>query len=168
MAQQAVQVKSETLPAIHAGPPSDVIRRKFDGLARRAYEIFESNGHSIGEDLANWLRAERELFHVVHIDLSETPEKFSVRAEIPGFAASELETYIEGRRVTISGKREKREEQKDSKRIYSEFCSDQVLRAVELPSDVNAKDATATLKDGILELQIPKAAAKKIPVSQPR
>jgi len=80
---------------------------------------------------------------------------------VPGFAAQELEVNIDGQRLTISGKREKREERKDKKSVYSEYCSGQVLRVVDLPGGVKADAATASLKDGILEVEIPKAAPAK-------
>lgn len=84
---------------------------------------------------------------------------------MPGFAAKELEVNIDGHRLTISGKREKHEERKDKKSVYSESCSGQVFRVVDLPASVKADDATASLKDGILEVEIPKAQpAKQIAV----
>jgi HSP20 family protein len=167
MAQQAPIAKSSVeSPAIHVGPPSDGIKRMFESIARRAFEIFNSNGHSFGDELANWFQAERELCHPAHLDISESDHSFTVHAEVPGFAPQELEVNIEGRQITISGKRERREERKNKKTIYSETCSDQILRVAELPADVSAEGVKATLKNGILELEIPKAApAKQIPVT---
>jgi HSP20 family protein len=168
MAQQAqaTQLTRNAAPLIRAGTLSDQIKQMFDSVARRAFEIFESSGHALGHDLDDWLQAERELFHPAHLDVSESAEGFTVRAEVPGFTAKEVEINIEGGRLTISGKRETREERKDKKTIYSEHCSDHLLRVVDLPADVNAEGAKASLKDGVLELELPKAApAKKIPVT---
>lgn len=163
----ATQSKREAAPAIRVGSPNDGIKEMFDSIARRAFEIFQSDDHPFGHDVANWLQAERELFHPAHIDLSESAEGFTVRAEVPGFAAKDLEINIEGRCLTISGKREAHEERKDKKTVYSEYCSDQVLRVVELPGDVNAESAKANLKDGILDIEVSKAApAKSIPVTR--
>jgi HSP20 family protein len=168
MAHQALATPStrESTPVIHVGHPDDDIKKIFDSLARRAFAIFESNGRPFGHELADWLQAERERFHAAHMDVSESNEGFSVRAEVPGFAAKDLEINLEGRRLTISGKREKHEERKDKKSVYSEGCSDQIFRVVDLPTDVNSESATANLKDGILELEIPKATpAKKVPIA---
>jgi len=75
-------------------------------------------------------------------------------------------SFIAARRLTISGKREKHEERKDKKSIYSESCSGQVFRVVDLPADVNTENAKADLKDGILQLEIPKATpAKKVSIA---
>lgn len=167
MAQQGLATQSvrELTPAIRIGSLSDEIQQMFDSVARRAFQIFESNGRRFGNDVENWLKAERELFHPAHLDVSESDQGFTVRAEVPGFAAKELEVNIDGHRLTISGKREKHEERKDKKSVYSESCSGQVFRVVDLPASVKADDATASLKDGILEVEIPKAQpAKQIAV----
>ena len=167
MAQQGLAIQSarEATPAIRVGTLSDEIKQMFDSIARRAFQIFQSDGGIFGRDIENWLQAERELFHPAHLDVSESAQGFTVRAEVPGFAPKELEVNIDGQRLTISGRREKREERKDKKSVYSEYCSGQVLRVVDLPASVKADDATASLKDGILEVEIPKAApAKQIAV----
>jgi HSP20 family protein len=161
MAQAAVSIKKDGAPAVTLGPANDGVIEMFDSLARRAFEIFQSNGHPFGNDLADWLQAEREMFHAAHVDVSESDQAFTVTAEMPGFTAKDLEISLDGRRLTIAGKREKHEEKKEKKTIYSETCSDQVLRVVDLPADVNAEGTNATLKDGILRLDIPKAAPPK-------
>ena len=44
-----------------------------------------------------------------------------------------------------------------------ERCSDQILRVVDLPAEVDTERAVATLKDGILKLELPKTSiARKI------
>jgi len=73
---------------------------------------------------------------------------------------------VEGTKLTIAGKRETKEERKEKKTVYREHCSDELLRVIELPSSVDAAKAEATLKDGVLELKLPKTApAKKIAIA---
>jgi HSP20 family protein len=166
MAQTAAAIRKEGTPGISVGPANDGVARLFDSLAQRAFEIFESNGRIFGNDRADWLQAENEILHAAHLDVSESDQGFTVTAEVPAFTAKDLEISIDGRRLTISGRREKRQEKNDKKTIYSETCLDQVLRVVDLPADVNAESASASLKDGVLQLEIPKAAPpKKIAVT---
>lgn len=143
----------------------DRMQRISESIARRAFEISEGDGGVFGRELDNWFRAEEELLHPVHIEVSEKDNEVLVRAETPGFTANDLEVNLEGRRLTVAGKRETKEERKEEKMIYSERCSDEILRVIDLPADVDAEKAEATIKDGVLELKIPKAApAKKIPI----
>src|SRR5437870_12973881 len=139
------------------------IQTLHDSIARRAYEIFERKGRTSGRDLEDWLQAESELLHPVHVDIAESDEGLTIRAEIPGFKAEQLEVGVEPRRVTIAGKRETHAERKDEKTIYKEHCSDRSLRVIELPAEVVAGQVAATLSDGVLELKLPRAApAKKV------
>ena len=132
-----------------------------DSIAHRAFEIFESSGRISGRDHEDWLKAEAELLHPIHLDIAESDEAVTVRAELPGFSAKDLDIRLEPRRVAITGERETKEERKTEKKLYSERCVDQVFRAIDLPAEVNPEKATATLKDGILQLAMPKTAAAR-------
>jgi hypothetical protein len=61
--------------------------------------------------------------------------------------------------LAIEGKHETYEERKEKggKATYSERKSRQIYRTIELPAPVLAEHAQAQLKNGILELKLPKA-----------
>lgn len=142
----------------------DHVQKLSTQIAHRAYEIFEENGRKMGFDLAHWLQAESELFHPVHLKVSETPDYVTVRAEVPGFNADEIDVRLEPRRVTIAGKRQT-ETPEAGKPSAFERCSDQIYRVIDLPAEVATERAVCVLKDGVLKLQLPKAVvAKKVPV----
>src|SRR5436309_2194207 len=171
MAQPATPMRPrrESTPSIPPKlvPAADLVKRLqelHESIARRAYESFESKGRTCGRDLEDWLQAESEFLHPVHVDVADSDDGLTIRAEVPAsFRAENLMVGVEARRLTIAGKREAEEERRNEKTIYRESCSDQILRVIDLPVDVVAGKATATLRDGVLELKMPKAApAKKI------
>ncbi|MFZ0735808.1 MAG: Hsp20 family protein [Candidatus Acidiferrales bacterium] len=133
----------------------------YDSIAQRAFDLFEGNGRWLGHDLDDWFRAEAEVLHPVHLETRESDGSFTVEAEVPGFTAKDLEINVEPRCLKIAGKRETKEEEKKGKAIRSEWCADQILRAVDLPADVDTAKASASLKDGILTIDLPKAAHAK-------
>ena len=141
----------------------DRINKMSQAITRRAYEIFEGNGRRFGHDLEDWFKAEMDMLHPVHVNIAEAEDSLEVKAEVPGFNEKEIEVSVEPRRLTITGKRETetRKEEKKSKTVYSEFCSNQILRIVDLPASVDAEKTTATLKNGVLQLTMPKAAKAK-------
>ncbi len=140
----------------------DRINRLHDRIARRAFEIFEGDGGFFGRELDHWFKAERELLHPVHLNIRETDDELRVEAEVPGFEAKDLEVSIEPRRLTISGKKETTKERGEKgKVVYEEQRSSELLRMVDLPAEVDAARATATLKNGVLELALPKSSAAK-------
>jgi HSP20 family protein len=151
-------------PPVKAAKPKNMIERMdrlYDTISRRAYDLFEKDGRVDGHDLSHWLEAEREFLHPVHIQMEETDTQFVVHAELPGFTASDIEVSVEPRRVTITGKRESKQEDKTGNAIYMEQCSDEIFRTMLLPTEVNTTKVTAALKDGVLNVQLPKAAATK-------
>ncbi len=139
----------------------------YDSIARRAFELFKGNGQSAGHELDDWLRAEAELLHPVRLDIAESDGDITVRAEVPGFVAKDLEIKVEPHRLSIAGRREIREE-KHCRKLHSEWCTDQILRVVDLPMDVDTAKVNANLKDGVLTIDLPKAPHARAIRIEPR
>ena len=135
----------------------------YDAIARRAFELFEHDGGIFGRELDHWYRAEAEFLHPAHVQIRESDDAITINAEVPGFSANDLQLSLEPRRLTIAGKKQSSSEQKKGNVLYSERCSNELLRSVELPVEVNASRAIATLNNGVLELTAPKLMAKSIP-----
>jgi len=140
----------------------------YDSITRRAFELFEGDGRWFGHDLDNWLRAEEEMLHPVPMELQETDAAFTVQAEVPGFTAKDIEINVEPRCLKIAGKRETREEEKKGKTVRSEWSANQILRAVDLPSDIDTSKVNATLKNGMLTVELPKSARAKAVRIEPK
>jgi HSP20 family protein len=135
----------------------DRINSIHEHIARRAFEIFQNDRGFWGHDLENWFKAEAELLHPVHMNITENDGTIHVQAEVPGFNANELQVSVEPQRLTISGKKEiTKEDKKKGKTIYQEQCSSELLRIIDLPAEVDTTKATATLRNGMLELSMPK------------
>lgn len=171
MAEQstAVQRAREATPLrlTSFGDIFDRVNEMYNAIACRAFEIFDGRGRQEGYDFDDWVRAESELFHPAHLEVSESDDAFTVRAEVPGFKADELQVSLESRRLTIIGRRKSEGSSQRGKTIYRDNCCGEVFRAVDLPADVDPSKATAALKDGLLDLNLPKAApARRIPVEQ--
>jgi len=105
---------------------------------------------------------------VPSVDIAENDDAVIVRAEVPGVDKDNLDVSITDRTLTIRGK--SREEQKDEGEDYyrREIRSGEFSRSLLLPCEVDAEKSSASLKDGIVELRLPKAAAaqrRRIPLS---
>jgi len=159
-AATAMQPAKESVPV--KNPPSqdmfDRMQDIYKKISQRAFEIFNNNGKWFGHDVDDWLHAEAELLHPIHLEVTETDDNLSVRAEVPGFTAKELDIEVEPLRLVITGKHETKEETKKGKTVYSEQCAKEVFRAFDLPAEVDNTKVTATLKDGVLTVEMPKAA----------
>lgn len=163
----ASQASSGNLTPRFVEPEAIVTRMNelYDAIARRAFQLFEGDGRTDGRELDHWFKAESEMLHPAHVQIRESDDAITVDAEVPGFNANELQISLEPRRLIISGKRQSKSESKKENVVYNECSSSELLRSVELPAEVNVSRATATLNDGILELNVAKASgAKTIPL----
>jgi len=131
-----------------------------DCIARRAFEIFAGIGERMGLELADWLEAEMEFLHPTYIAISESPNSLTVRADVPGFKEKDLEIDVEPQRITIAGKRVTQNASHTHKRIYTETRSDVILRVIDLPAAVDPAKVKTAVKDGVLELDLPKTGEK--------
>lgn len=133
--------------------------RLHNEIAQRAFELFERNGGVFGRDWEDWFNAEQQLVHPAHINITESEKVLRVQAEVPGFEPKNIEISLEPTRLTISGKKEtSHEQQKKGKLLYKELCSDELLRVIDLPAEVDPDKTRATLKNGVLELEMPKTS----------
>lgn len=97
------------------------------------------------------------------LDIEERDDAFVLHVELPGVSPDEVEVSLEDDVLVISGER----------RFYDEKSSDnfrrverrfgRFYRAVRLPERIDADRVTATYKDGVLTVTVPKA-----PEARPR
>src|SRR5687767_5503916 len=94
------------------------------------------------------------------VDVSETENAYTIRAEIPGVKKDEINISIDGDQVAISAEVKNEKDAKDGERVLrSERYYGKVYRAFQLGQSVDDNAAQAKYADGILELTLPKKAA---------
>ena len=134
-------------------------------IARRAYEHFETRGGTHGHDREDWLRAESEILPPVPVEVSETEDYFTVRAEVAGFSENCLEVRVANRSLCITGRREQQWPPTESQTIHIERLASQIFRVLDLPSQLDADKVNASLTDGVLEITVTKTeTGRKVPV----
>ena len=103
------------------------------------------------------------------VDLIDKGSEFAVRAELPGVAKEDVDLTAtsDGIEIRAESKRSREENEKDY--FYSERTYQAFQRVLSFPEEVKADLASATLKDGILEVRIPKKepTPEKKPVKVP-
>ena len=93
------------------------------------------------------------------IDVKEDDKAYTIRAEIPGVKKDDIKVDVEGNLVSVRAEvKQEKEEKKGEKVVYSERAYGMASRSFTLPAEVDAKDAKAEYKDGLLSLTLPKKA----------
>ncbi len=102
------------------------------------------------------------------VDVKESKTGYSISAEIPGYKESDISLYVENHVLTIEGKKEEKEDEKNGKKyLIKERVSRNFKRSFTLPEDADEDGISATFKNGVLEIDLPrtaKAEPKKIEV----
>ena len=94
-------------------------------------------------------------------DVIDRDEDFLVRTEVPGVDKKDIEVSLAGDMLTIKGKVE--HEEKEQKRDYyrCEISQGAFSRTVHVPGKFDASKVNASLKDGMLEVRLPKLEVTK-------
>ncbi len=95
------------------------------------------------------------------VEMHDDPETITLKLELPGLNANDLDIQATAEAISISGERrfEKRSEDKGVTR--SEFRYGRFQRVIPLPNRIQHDQVKAEYKDGILTLTLPKAESEK-------
>jgi HSP20 family protein len=95
------------------------------------------------------------------VDIIETEDALTVKADLPDVKPEELDIRVENNILTIRGERkfEKKTDEKNFLRVERAYGS--FSRSFSLSSTVNSEAIKADYRDGVLTLSIPKREEAK-------
>jgi HSP20 family protein len=89
------------------------------------------------------------------IEVFERGSEIVVKADVPGLTREEIAVDIADQTLTIRGERKREKEEKKGEVYRSERTYGSFVRSVTLPEGAKLDQATATVKDGVLEVKMP-------------
>jgi HSP20 family protein len=96
------------------------------------------------------------------VDVEETAEGYVFRADLPGMTEKDVKVSLVGDTLTLRGER-KRETESQSGNIHrTERVFGAFERTFTLPKSVRADKVRASYRNGVLEIQVPKAEEAKV------
>lgn len=95
------------------------------------------------------------------LDVSETKDALVVKTEVPGVDPKEIQISLQEQLLTIKGEKREEKEEKDERYHRVERSYGGFTRAVRLPVAVDAEKVTATFKNGLLTIKLPKTLGAK-------
>lgn len=102
------------------------------------------------------------------VDIHEEEDRFVLTADVPGVSREHIELSLEDGVLTVKGERSAEQENTSAGIRRRERVHGTFLRQFTLPDTVDAEHINATVKDGVLVIEIPKQEkpqAKKITVN---
>lgn len=100
------------------------------------------------------------------IDVFENEDGIVLRADLPGVSKESLDVRVEGETLTIAG-RVSLGEAKTLGSVYAEVRVADYRRELVLSRDLDSARIDAAIKDGVLQVRVPKLEAarpRRIPV----
>jgi HSP20 family protein len=157
--------KKETKELAKAEPtkaltPFHEMERRFQEMEKR-FEDFLRRPFSFMPSWLPRLRMPELEEHSPSVDIMTEGDVVVVKAELPGMKKENIDVNLTKDTITISG--EKRKEEKVEKKDYLsiERSYGSFKRSFSLPAEVETEKASATFKDGVLEIRIPKTEEAK-------
>jgi len=93
--------------------------------------------------------------------LSETKDRITVKMELPGLEAADVEVNLAGDLLTIRGEKKREQEEKDEHHYQLERYCGSFQRTFRLPVEVEEGKVDAAFDKGVLRITLPKTARAK-------
>jgi HSP20 family protein len=145
-----VPVSKTSLERLPRAPSFFDIDRMFDDfLGRRWLRPFGTE------------RSFAELMSAPSVDVIDRDEEVVVRAEVPGYNKEDIAISVSDSSLTIKGETKKEEKEEKGDYCRCEIARGAFTRTIALPASVDESKAKASMKDGMLELTLPKIEKSK-------
>uniref|UniRef100_A0A7V6CEG7 Hsp20/alpha crystallin family protein n=1 Tax=Thermodesulfobacterium geofontis TaxID=1295609 RepID=A0A7V6CEG7_9BACT len=95
------------------------------------------------------------------IDVSETDNEIIVKVDVPGVNPEDIEISLSDNVLVIKGEKKKEEEEKKENFYRMERYYGNFVRSIQLPCDIEEEKISATYKNGVLKVVLPKKPEEK-------
>lgn len=99
------------------------------------------------------------------VDLIDAGSELVVHAELPGVAKEDVDLNVTPSGIEIRAEAHRSRNEKEKDYFFQERTYQALQRTLTFPEEVKSDLATATLKDGVLEVRVPKK--EPTPETQP-
>lgn len=153
--QTGITRREKYAPAPWAGGSPFAFMRRFGEEMDRLFEDFGFGSSllapSFGRELGRFGDLERSVWSP-QVEVFERGGQLVVRADLPGLTKDDINVDITDDALTIRGERKSEREENEEDYYRSERSYGSFYRQIPLPEGVNAENANATFRDGVLEI----------------
>jgi len=126
--------------------------QELENMNRQLSHLLDDNPLSTASEAGQW---------APRVDIRETDDALLVQAELPGIDKKDVHLEVKDGVLTLSGERRYEKDVNEEnvhrvERVYGSFS-----RSFSLPRNVDANKVDANMKDGVLEVRLPKRESAK-------
>jgi HSP20 family protein len=129
-------------------------------LQREIDRVFE-DVFSGGSSSASAGGRSGSMMNAPRIDLQDSEGELRLHADLPGVQPSDLDIRLEGDVLTIRGERKAESERNEQNFHVMERSHGRFQRSIQLPFTPDPDDVQASVREGVLEVRIPKRAPQE-------
>jgi HSP20 family protein len=96
------------------------------------------------------------------VDITEDEKEYLIQAELPDMKKEDVRLTVENGVLAISGERKFEKEEKGRKYHRIERAYGSFVRRFTLSEDADGSNVTANIKDGVLQVHLPKSVKAKL------
>lgn len=94
-------------------------------------------------------------------EASSDDNAYHIALELPGVSEEDIDISVNGGVMIVKGEKKTEREERTDTWYFSERRYGAFSRSFRLPDDADSESITATLKDGVLTVTLPRKAAKQ-------
>jgi HSP20 family protein len=158
--KHAKERENMNLALWNRNPMLDEFSRTRDELDRAMLRFFGTQNHPLTGFGTTLPFARIEGFAPL-VDVGETDDEVTIRAEVPGVSSRDLDVTIEGNTLNISGKKEEKEEFEGENSYRCERRFGAFRRSIELPESVDPDRVNADFVDGVVTIRVAKKPGQR-------
>ena len=136
------------MPIVRWDPLSDIVQ--FRDEVGRWFDALDKKKE--GQKTAVW---------APDVDIKETDKEIQIKADLPGMKKEDINISVDEDQLIIKGERREEEKKIDKDYVRIERSYGSFYRSFDIGVPVKSDQIKASYKEGVLELVLPKAEAKK-------
>lgn len=100
------------------------------------------------------------------INVFENEKEYKVELAAPGMTKEDFDVHIDEENnlvISMEKKNEKKEDEKNGRYLRREFSYSKFQQTMILPEDVDKEKISATVNNGVLDIELPKLVKEELP-----
>lgn len=140
--------------------------KELEEMRKDMDRLFEEFFVPVPRRRRGWIKPEAGVV-VPNIEMYDRKNEIVLKAELPGVNKEDIDLTITKDSITVKGEVKREEEVKEEDYYSCERSYGSFTRTIALPVEVDSEKAKASIKNGVLEIILPKkeeARAKEIKI----
>jgi HSP20 family protein len=164
----------KTTDVVPVTPGSSLTTRRMPSLIERDFDsIFDDFRRSFDLMMRPYFPMEMRMQELgmlpvryAPLDFIDEGDHYQIHVELPGFTKDDVDVQINRDGMSIRAKKEVEKEDKKKNYLHRERAYSAFERSISFPEEVDPAKAEGKMKEGVLELKVPKKEPK--PEVKPR